>query len=115
MVQLKPEVFYEEFQEWSYMEFSKVDQYIREALKETFMAKKIYIGRPSGHVNHRLANLVINKQLLIWDKNDFRKYKIIYSISKTWILLESVFASFVPHQLTPSIKSKINLINNRKQ
>ena len=60
------------------------------------MAKEIYMGRPSGHVNQHLANLVINKQLLIWDKNDLRKYKKIYLTSKTWILLESEFNSLVP-------------------
>ena len=42
------------------------------------MAIKIYMGKPSGHVNQRLANLIINKQFLICDKNNFRTYKKIY-------------------------------------
>ena len=52
------------------------------------MTKQIYIGRPGGHVNQRLANLVINEQLPIWDKNDLRKYKKMYPTLKAWILLE---------------------------
>ena len=46
------------------------------------MTKKIYISRPGGYVNQRLVNLVINEQLLIWDKNDLHKYKKIYPVSK---------------------------------
>ena len=57
------------------------------------MAKKIYIGRPSGHVNQCLAKLVIDEQLPIWDKNNLRKYKKIYPTSKALILLESKFDS----------------------
>ncbi|WP_375449258.1 hypothetical protein, partial [uncultured Nostoc sp.] len=96
-------------------EFSRLDKYIRRVLKETFMTKGIYMGRPGGHVNQRLANLVIDEQLPIWDENDLRKYKKIYPTSKAWILLESEFDSPVPQQLTPSIKPKINPIDNRKQ
>ena len=70
------------------MEFSKLDRHIRSALREIFMAKKIYIGRLSGHVNQRLANLVIDEQLLIWDKNNLCKYKKMYPTSKAWLLLE---------------------------
>ena len=33
------------------MEFSKLDQHIRNALKKTFLAKKIYIGIPNGYIN----------------------------------------------------------------
>ena len=115
VVDLMLEVFREEFQGWGYMEFSKLDRHIRGALKETFMAKGIYMGRPSDHVNQRLANLVIDEQLPIWDENDLRKYKKIYPTSKAWILLESEFDSPVPQQLTPSIEPKINPIDNRRQ
>ncbi len=79
------------------------------------MTKDIYMGRPSDHVNQRLANLVIDEQLPIWDKNNLRKYKIIYPMSKTWIFFESKFKSPIPQQLTPSIKAKINLINDWRQ
>lgn len=37
------------------------------------MAKEIYMGRVCDHVNQHLANLVIDKQLLIWDKNNLHK------------------------------------------
>ena len=78
------------------------------------MVKGINIGRPNDHVNQRLANLVINEQLLIWDQKYFYKYKKIYPISKSWVIFESEFDSPIPQQLTPSIKAKINLINNQK-
>ena len=109
------EVFCEEFHGWGYIEFSKLDRNIRQVLKETFMAKGIYMGRPSGHVNQRLANLVIDEQLPIWDENDLRKYKKMYPTSKAWVLLESEFDSPVPQQLTPSIEAKTNPINNQQQ
>ena len=76
------EVFCKEFYGWRYTEFSRLDRHIRETLKETFMAKEIYMGTPNGHVNQRLANLVIDEQLPIWDKNDLRKYKKMYPTSK---------------------------------
>ena len=76
------------------------------------MAKKIYMGRLSGHINQRLVNLVINEQLPMWDKNNLRKYKKINLTSKVWIFLEFEFDSSVLQQLTPSIKPKINLIDN---
>ncbi len=109
------EVFREEFYGWGYTEFNRLDKYIRRVLKETFMTKRIYMGRPGGHVNQRLANLIINEQLPIWDKNDLRKYKKMYPTSKVWVLLESEFDFPVPQQLTPSIKIKINPINDRRQ
>ena len=76
------EVFCEEFHRWRYTEFSKLDKYIRQVLKKTFMIKKIYMGRPSDYINQRLANLVINEQLWIWDKNDLHKYKKMYPTSR---------------------------------
>jgi hypothetical protein len=51
------EVFRDEFYGWGYTEFSKLDRHIRGLLKDTFMAKGIYMGKPSGHVNQHLANL----------------------------------------------------------
>ena len=44
------------------------------------MTKGIYMGRPDGHVNQRLVNLIINEQLLIWDENDLRKYKDVSNV-----------------------------------
>lgn len=58
-------VFCSKFYECQYTEFSKLDQYIRGLFKDIFIAKKIYIGKPSSHVNHCLVNFVIEKQLLI--------------------------------------------------
>ena len=87
------EVFCEEFYGWGYTEFSRLDKYIRRVLKKTFMTKGIYMGRPGGHVNQRLASLVIDEQLPIWDKNDLRKYRKMYLSSKAWVLLESEFDS----------------------
>ena len=57
------EVLREEFYGWGYTEFRRLDKYIRQILKETLMTKGIYMGRPGGHVNQCLANLVINEQL----------------------------------------------------
>ena len=96
VVNLMLEVFHEKIYRWGYIEFSRLNQNIRQVLKETFMAKRIYMGRPSGHVNQRLANLVIDEQIPIWDKNNLHKYKKIYLISKTWICLESEFDSPIP-------------------
>ena len=90
------EVFCEEFYGWGYTEFSRLDKYIRRVLKETFMTKRIYIGRPGGHINQCLANLIIDEQLPIWDKNNLRKYKKMYPTSKAWVLLELEFDSPVP-------------------
>ena len=70
------------------------------------------MGRPSGHVNQRLANLVIDEQLLIWNKNNLYKYKKMYPTSKAWVFLESEFDFLVPQQLIPSIEAKSNSINN---
>ena len=54
-------VFRNEFHGWKYTEFSRLDQHIRDALKETFMAKGIYMGTANGHINQRLANLITNE------------------------------------------------------
>ena len=70
------------------MEFSRLDRYIRSALKETFMAKKIYMSTANSHVNQRLAKLITNEQLPVWDKTKLFKYKSMYPTSKAWILLE---------------------------
>ncbi len=45
------EVFCDEFYRWGYIEFSKLDQYIKKAFKETFMAKKTYMGKLGDYVN----------------------------------------------------------------
>lgn len=84
-------LFCVKFQEWGYIEFNKLDQDIREILKKEFIAKKIYMSTSNDHINQRLVNLIINKQLLIWDKNNFHQYKKMYVMSKVW-LFESNFA-----------------------
>lgn len=38
---------------------------MQQVLNKTFMTKGIYMGRPGGHVNLFLGNLVINDQLPI--------------------------------------------------
>ena len=108
------DVFRDEFYGWGYTEFSKMDRHIRDALKETFMAKGIYMGTPNGHVNQRLANLVIDEQLPTWDKNDLLHYKSMFSTSKAWLLLE-LRHFHLPQQHISSIKSKIDPINDRRQ
>lgn len=62
-------VFCNKFYRWNYTEFSKLDHHIRETLKKTFMAKKIYIDTLNNHINQCLANFVINEQLPPWDKS----------------------------------------------
>lgn len=74
------------------------------------MVKKIYMGKSNGHVNQRLANRIIDKQLPTWDKTNLYKYIMIYPILKAWIFLES--DSHVLQQFTLSIKAKFNLIIN---
>ena len=61
VVYIMLEVFRDEFYGWGYIEFSKLDQHIKEALKKTFMIKKIYVSTPNDHINQCLANLVINE------------------------------------------------------
>lgn len=78
------------------------------------MTKGFYIGKSGGHTNQRLASFVVDEQLSIWDKKNIYKYKRIYPILKTWVILESEFDSLIPQQLTLSIKVKNNLINNQK-
>lgn len=57
-----------------------MDQYIRKAFKKTFMTKKIYQGKPSGYMNECLANLIINKQFLAWDKTTSANIKDVSNI-----------------------------------
>ncbi len=106
------EVFHKEFHGWGYTEFSKLNQHVREAFQETFMAKKIYMGRPNVHLKRFLISLVIDEQLLIWDKRNLCKYKKIYLTLKVWVIFESEFDVLISQQLTPSIKVKIHSINN---
>ena len=70
------------------------------------------MDKSSGHVSQCQANLVIDEQLPIWDKNNLCKYRKIYLKSKTLIFLKSEFNFLISQQFTPSIKTKINLINN---
>lgn len=90
VVHMMLEVLRNEFQGWGYTEFSKLDQHIRETLKETFMAKGIYMGTPSDHVNQRLAKLIIDEQLPAWDEKDLRMYKKMYPTSKAWLFFSNV-------------------------
>lgn len=76
------EVFLDEFYGWRYTKFSKLDQYIRRAFKKTFMTKRVYIDKPNGYVSQRLTNFIINNQILVWDKNNFYKYRKMYLTSK---------------------------------
>lgn len=46
------------------------------------------MGQHGGHINQRLANFVISKQLLAWEKKNLRDYKIIYLASKAYSFLE---------------------------
>ncbi len=78
------------------------------------MAKEIYMDIPNGHINQRLANLVIDEQFPTWDKTDLLHYKSIYPTSKVWLLLE-LQHSHLLQQHTPFVKVKINPINNRRQ
>ena len=67
------EILCEEFYRCGYTELSRLDKYIRQVLKEILMTKNIYKGRPGDHINQRLANFVIDEQLLIYDKNNLHK------------------------------------------
>ena len=58
------------------------------------------MGTPSDHVNQRLANLIINKQLPAWDKKELRMYKKMYPTSKAWLFLESDFPVPQPHRMS---------------
>lgn len=53
------------------------------------------MGRPDSHTNQRLANLVKNEQLPIWDKNNVYMYKKICSTLKRWVILESELDSSI--------------------
>lgn len=55
------------------------------------MVKKIYMNIPSSYVNQHFANLIINEELPVQDKNDLRKFKKMYETSKAWLFLESDF------------------------
>ena len=107
-------VFRNEFHRWGYTEFNRLDRHIRSGLKETFMARRIYISIANGHVNQRLANLITDDQLPVWDKTELLEYKSIYPTSKVWVLLE-LQHSYLSRQISPSIEENFNLINNRRQ
>lgn len=76
------EVFYEKIHEQRYTEFNRLDKYIRQVFNKNSITKRIYKDRPRKYVNRCLANLIIHKQLLIWDKNDIYKFIKIYLTSK---------------------------------
>ncbi len=65
-----------------------LDWHIKGAFKKIFIAKRIYMDISNGHINERLANLVINKQILTCDKNNLLYYKSIYPMLKTWLVLK---------------------------
>ena len=44
------------------------------------MTKEINIGTANGHVNQRLAKLIIDEQFLVWDETELPKYKSISKI-----------------------------------
>lgn len=77
------------------------------------MAKEIYTGIANSHINQRLANLITNDRLPVWDETEFLKYKSIYQTSKTWVLHE--FQHFhLSRQIKPSVKKNFNPINDRR-
>lgn len=43
--------FYNEFYEWGYIKFNRLNRYIRNIFKETFIAKKIYMGIVNNYIN----------------------------------------------------------------
>lgn len=69
------------------------------------MAKNFYIGIPNDHIKYCLANFVINKQVPIWDKNNFYKYRKMSPTLKIWLFLESDFFVFQIYRMS---KYKIN-------
>ncbi len=113
VVHMMLEIFREEFHGWGYTEFSKLDRHIRRALKKTLMAKGIYLDKPSGSIKQRLANLIIDDQLLLWDLNDLQDCRKVYPTSKVWVFFD--FDSPIPQQFSPSIKANINPIENQRQ
>ena len=64
------------------MEFRKLNWHIKDAIKKMFMVKDYYMVTTNNHINQRLANLINNDQLLIWNKTQLLKYKSIYLTSK---------------------------------
>ena len=72
------------------------------------------MNKPSGHINQCLINFVMNKQVLICDKNNLRKYKKRYLTLKKWLLLKLQYF-YLPQKLIPFIEVKINPINDRRQ
>lgn len=76
------------------------------------MVKRIYMGTSNSYVNQRLAKLVINEQLQIWDNNDLLYYKSMYLKSKAWLLLKFWHSQLHQQHTLFIMKAKINLINN---
>lgn len=58
------EAFCNEFDEWWYIKFSKLDKHIKQGPKKALRAKKIYKNKFGSYVNQCLDNLITNKQLL---------------------------------------------------
>lgn len=58
-------VFYKKFHKERYIKFNRLDKYIKQVLKETFMTKKICISRLKDYVSQCLIKFVIDEQLLI--------------------------------------------------
>ena len=54
---------------------------------------------PSDHVNQRLANLIIHKQLPVWDKKELRMYKKMYLTSKALLFQKYDFSIPQPHRM----------------
>lgn len=107
-------ILQDEFHGWGYIKFSKLDQYIRNDFKETFMAKEIYLSILNGHMNQWFANFVMDEQLPVWDKIELKEHKYMYLTSKTWVLLELRY-SYASQLLNLSVEVKINLIDDRRQ
>lgn len=84
------------------MEFNKLDQYLKKALMEVFIIQKIYLTKLNSHINEHLANFIMDKQFLIWDKNNLHKYKKIYLTSKAQLFLNPTV--FYPNSLQYLLK-----------
>lgn len=55
------DIFYDKFYGYRYIEFSKLNEYIRKALKKKFMTIVIYVDIYNSCMDNCLVNLGINK------------------------------------------------------
>ena len=77
------------------------------------MAKGMYMGKSSGPVNQRLANLITNEQFLLWEETELFDYKSMYLTSKAWVLLK-LQHSHPSQPISSSVEGNFNSINNER-